>query len=192
MPCAHTAPLGDLDGGVGLGEHSMLHDNVLGINTEKIFMTSPTYSEVWSKLNDLEMCISKIRVDTEKISMESNESNGKCKKVELSLCELIPLPGPESIETIGMPTFEQSECSKPNYKDSNEECRPCTSNLELFESSMRDFISAGFDEHPSLVDEDYVCLGFYESCMYAWMDILGELAEFKKPSFIHEVYEVFE
>jgi len=204
---ALPAPLDDEGEVQGLLQHQhaspLPSDN--GNDFEKISMTPCVdLSTFWDKIAEFDNCISSFGGgcplsccfanlefnDTEKISMFPAST-----KTVLNLESLIPVNDnsekismgidAHGIENFSTTTICKSEPCECQFDIINER-------LKRFESSMHDFICDGYDEHHSLSGEDYVCSGFYQSCMFVWIDILDEFAEFKKPSIFHEVYECCE
>jgi hypothetical protein len=61
--------------------------------------------------------------------------------------------------------------------------------LNRFESCFHEFVYDGLVESAYLADEDFMCIGFYLSCMLVWNLVLNELVALPKPMIVEVLQE---
>jgi hypothetical protein len=61
--------------------------------------------------------------------------------------------------------------------------------LNRFESCFHEFVYDGLVESAYLADEDFMCIGFYLSCMLVWNLVLNEMVALPKLMFFEVLQE---
>jgi hypothetical protein len=77
-----------------------------------------------------------------------------------------------------------SDCNTPMN-----DCKRVRASLKQFEFCFQEFVHAGLVESAYLTDEDYMCVGFYCSCMFMWSEVPLEFYSLHGPSLIQILQE---
>ena len=68
-------------------------------------------------------------------------------------------------------------------------CAVVARKRELFLSCMRGFLAEALFESEDLAGHSYMTVGFFDSCMCTYIDVLEEFVTFDKPTVIQQVIE---
>ena len=65
----------------------------------------------------------------------------------------------------------------------------CVAKLLLFGRCMKQFMADALFESEDLASHDYMTLGFFESCLSTYFDVLEEFGMFRRPTVVKHVLE---